>query len=352
MSSFWSYDRVPQDSQPDLLHHSAMSGMQFAVGTATRNHLDSNDARIISRDEIDDLEYLTIDKDFEQYTAIESPASPQKLKRKRQHRDKLPRSFEGPGVLPQEGEMEWDPSKLLYHTGKWPIEEERYANRLVLEFEAGVLEDCRDGVTLRSYLAKTLRCAPMRVSKKLAGKCIGSKVFCRQHGDRKVFLQKIARGELNIPGLHRRTKTKSSSTERRAIKLIRSRSTSDLTDDEISSGSSSCTEDGDSDTLVSKKQATTKRKYVTSQRNGEVLSPRNLQTVSDDMSVPDDIFVCPLLSDFDSNIIDYGSDFCSSDASGSSDESAQHALDLGYDEWRDALSYFKESSCTSAFSEE
>jgi hypothetical protein len=45
--------------------------------------------------------------------------------------------------------------------GKWPIEEEIYANRLVVEFAAGVLEDCEDGTTLRSYLSTKLRCAPM-----------------------------------------------------------------------------------------------------------------------------------------------------------------------------------------------
>lgn len=58
-------------------------------------------------------------------------------------------------------------------SGKWSPEEEVFANRLIAEFEAGSLMDCEDGCTLRSYLAKKLNCAPMRISKKFAGQCIG-----------------------------------------------------------------------------------------------------------------------------------------------------------------------------------
>ena len=58
-------------------------------------------------------------------------------------------------------------------SGKWSPEEEGFANRLVYEFERGSLHDCDDGMTLRSYLAKKLNCAPMRISKKFAGRCIG-----------------------------------------------------------------------------------------------------------------------------------------------------------------------------------
>ena len=58
-------------------------------------------------------------------------------------------------------------------SGKWTCEEENFANRLIIEFEAGSLQDCEEGCTLRSYLARRLRCAPMRISKKFAGRCIG-----------------------------------------------------------------------------------------------------------------------------------------------------------------------------------
>lgn len=64
-------------------------------------------------------------------------------------------------------------------SGKWSPEEEGFANRLVYEFESGWLQDCEEGCTLRSYLAKKLNCAPMRISKKFAGRCIGKLVFTK-----------------------------------------------------------------------------------------------------------------------------------------------------------------------------
>ncbi len=57
--------------------------------------------------------------------------------------------------------------------GKWSWQEERYAQQLIEAFENGLLTDCEDGSTLRSYLARKLNCAPMRISKKFAGCCIG-----------------------------------------------------------------------------------------------------------------------------------------------------------------------------------
>ena len=61
----------------------------------------------------------------------------------------------------------------IQRSGKWSTEEESFANRLIMDFENGSLRDCEDGCTLRSYLARKLRCAPMRISKKFAGRCIG-----------------------------------------------------------------------------------------------------------------------------------------------------------------------------------
>jgi hypothetical protein len=57
--------------------------------------------------------------------------------------------------------------------GKWTVDEETFALSLIKDFEAGILLDCEEGSTLRSYLARKLNCAPMRISKKFAGKCIG-----------------------------------------------------------------------------------------------------------------------------------------------------------------------------------
>jgi len=52
-----------------------------------------------------------------------------------------------------------------------------FANSLIDHFEKGTLYDCPNGRTLRSFLSKKLHCAPMRISKKFAGKSIGKHVF-------------------------------------------------------------------------------------------------------------------------------------------------------------------------------
>ena len=65
----------------------------------------------------------------------------------------------------------------LLRSGKWVHEEEVYAALLIEAFESGVATDCANGSTLRSYLATKLQCAPMRISKKFAGKGIGKMVY-------------------------------------------------------------------------------------------------------------------------------------------------------------------------------
>lgn len=54
-------------------------------------------------------------------------------------------------------------------SGKWTPEEEAYADILIELFVKGQV-DLENGSTLRSFLAKKLHCAPMRVTKKYAGK--------------------------------------------------------------------------------------------------------------------------------------------------------------------------------------
>ena len=49
----------------------------------------------------------------------------------------------------------------LLRRGKWSLEEEQYANRLIQEFKAGLLP-LTDGTTLRTFLSKLLNCDPMR----------------------------------------------------------------------------------------------------------------------------------------------------------------------------------------------
>ena len=50
-------------------------------------------------------------------------------------------------------------------SGKWTREEMEYAHELINEFKAGTL-DLEEGVSLRSFLSKILRCNPKRISKK------------------------------------------------------------------------------------------------------------------------------------------------------------------------------------------
>lgn len=75
------------------------------------------------------------------------------------------------------------PSSKNLRSGKWTPQEENYANRLVYEFENGLLEDCGQGCTLRAYMAAKLQCAPMRISKKYAGRNIGKLEFTTKHSD-------------------------------------------------------------------------------------------------------------------------------------------------------------------------
>lgn len=60
--------------------------------------------------------------------------------------------------------------------GKWTREEEIYADLLIENFEKGHINE-KNGCTLRSFLARKLHCAPMRISKKYAGKGIGKMVY-------------------------------------------------------------------------------------------------------------------------------------------------------------------------------
>lgn len=63
-------------------------------------------------------------------------------------------------------------------SGKWLPAEENYALLLVALFERGLIKDCVDGTTtLRTYLSQKLHCAPMRISKKFAGRGIGKLTY-------------------------------------------------------------------------------------------------------------------------------------------------------------------------------
>jgi hypothetical protein len=62
-------------------------------------------------------------------------------------------------------------------SGKWIQEEDKYADVLIELFEKGLINECENGCTLRSFLSRRLHCAPMRISKKYAGRGIGKMVY-------------------------------------------------------------------------------------------------------------------------------------------------------------------------------
>jgi hypothetical protein len=71
----------------------------------------------------------------------------------------------------------------LLRRGKWTVEEEAYATKLINEVKSGLLP-LTDGTTLRNFLSKLLNCDPMRISKKFVGNnCIGKQVFRRRGAD-------------------------------------------------------------------------------------------------------------------------------------------------------------------------
>lgn len=70
------------------------------------------------------------------------------------------------------------PPSFPWRSGKWLPAEEHYALLLVALFERGMIADGVDGTTtLRTYLSQKLHCAPMRISKKFAGRGIGKLVY-------------------------------------------------------------------------------------------------------------------------------------------------------------------------------
>ncbi|GMI05994.1 hypothetical protein TrVE_jg12780 [Triparma verrucosa] len=73
-------------------------------------------------------------------------------------------------------------------TGKWSREEEEYSSRLIHLFELGAIDGVEGGTTLRAFLSARLNCAPMRISKKYAGKAIGKHVFQKNEENRVVSM--------------------------------------------------------------------------------------------------------------------------------------------------------------------
>lgn len=101
--------------------------------------------------------------------------------------------------------------------GKWTVEEEAYANRLIHEFKLGLLP-LTDGTTLRTFLSKLLNCDPMRISKKFVGSnCIGKQVFRRRQADMdRLTPDDIKRSRYELAELERRFLTRVAQSHRSA----------------------------------------------------------------------------------------------------------------------------------------
>ncbi|CAK4680046.1 hypothetical protein LEN26_007869 [Aphanomyces euteiches] len=56
--------------------------------------------------------------------------------------------------------------RLKERAGPWTDDEISYVRRLSLDFKAGLLPDVPRGTSIRPWLARKLRCDPMRISKK------------------------------------------------------------------------------------------------------------------------------------------------------------------------------------------
>lgn len=123
--------------------------------------------------------------------------------------DNLPPALEQ--IIPQESSHHHD-SQIL-RRGKWTPQESAYAVRLIHEFRLGTLP-LPPAITLREFLSKTLRCDPMRITKKFEG----------DNSLRKVVYKRLADGEavrearsavkiLEDEFLDRLDKTKSTSSQ-------------------------------------------------------------------------------------------------------------------------------------------
>lgn len=71
-------------------------------------------------------------------------------------------------------------TRAVIRRGKWTVEEENYALKLLTEFSAAIIP-LSEGITLRTFLARMLNCDPMRISKKYVGhNSIGKQVYKRR----------------------------------------------------------------------------------------------------------------------------------------------------------------------------
>lgn len=113
-------------------------------------------------------------------TAAHLPLHQTPHARQQQQQQLLPASSHMPGMTEATTTLpvpQYVPTPLIFmnqklRCGKWAAAEEAYALLLIEYFEKGMIVECENGTTLRSFLSRKLHCSPMRISKKYAGKQI------------------------------------------------------------------------------------------------------------------------------------------------------------------------------------
>jgi len=208
--------------------------------------------------------------------------------------------------------------------GKWTHEEEVFAHNLIQSFESGTLDDCEEGKSLRSYLAKKLHCAPMRISKKFAGKCIGKLIYSKGPKDLSNPSSRLDRG-----------KAKGKGTKRNALindDMI-SHSSSDYGKSSSASSISGCdtNEASDNSDDNSADEGHVPLLIIKRQRR-DSFSERIRQQTIDIANHP--LSMTPSTSYVDFQDLSQGFGLCDSNLDD------QQRIDVEAEEWKDALSYF------------
>jgi len=200
--------------------------------------------------------------------------------------------------------------------GKWSPEEENFANQLIKDFELGTLDDCEEGKSLRSYLAKKLHCAPMRISKKFAGKCIGKLIYSKNPK------QRLEGGKHKSKKITKKTLLNDDVLSHSSYDQSTSSSSTSGDTNEASENSDYSADEGHVPLLVIKRP----RRDSFSERIRQ-------QTI--DIAYHPQLSIPPSTSFVDFQDLSQGFGLCDSNL-----DDDQQRIDQEATEWKDALSYF------------
>jgi hypothetical protein len=179
--------------------------------------------------------------------------------------------------------------------GKWTVEEEDYANRLIHEFKEGLLP-LTEGTTLRTFLSKVLNCDPMRISKKFVGaNSIGKQIFRKKRYASNTVDQHIAKVHDELAALEKKFLERVTQTKGRA-RTVRGTTTGGST---TSSGRSAThrhygndydygdNAGDDDDELAQSNTRSRNTRYRQSTRNGGSDSRRSYNTNNESQGMQD-----------------------------------------------------------------